>query len=83
MLYTAFVRQNEKHPERYGRCQEQRQQLQQSHQDDGKHLRKQPVAGLVIAGMLKGLAVHSHDVPSGAAHNKVWGREEICLTRAC
>ena len=82
MLDREVLRQNEVQPKRYGRCQEQYQQLQQYDQDGGKHLRKQPVAGLVTAGMLKGVAVHSHNVPSGAAHHKVWGREEIGHTGA-
>ena len=82
MLDREFSSQGEGHPKRYDRCQEQRQQLQQYHQDGSKHLSKQPVAGLVTAGMLKGVAVHSHNVASGAAHHKVWGREEVCHTRA-
>ena len=82
MLDREFWSQGEGHPKQYGRYQEQCQRLQQYEEDESKHLRKQPVAGLVIAGMLKGVAVHSHNVPSGAAHYKVWGREEICHTRA-
>jgi len=82
MLDTKFVSQGEGRPQRYGRCQEQCQQPHQYHQDGSKHLREQPVAGLIIAGMLKGVGVYSHNVPSGAAHHKVWGSEEICHTRA-